>query len=145
LYLSAVSPISQAQVSLYHASTLINQVVTDGDGQFVFEGVTASNGTLIVRARGFAQAEQRWSGWSATKSEPSALVIVLAPASLAEQVTVTAARTETRLGETAASVVVLTTKELSTTAAVTLDDALRQVPGFQLFRRSGSRSANPTL
>src|SRR5918911_1366511 len=30
------------------------------------------------------------------------------------------------------------------TAATTLDDALRQLPGFQLFRRSGSRTANPT-
>jgi outer membrane receptor protein involved in Fe transport len=135
------SPIPQAQVSLYHASTLIHQVITGDDGQFIFEGVIAGDITLLVRARGFAQSEQRWR---AIKSEPPALVFVLSPASLAEQVMVTATRTETRLGETAASVVVLTTEELSTTAAVTLDDALRQVPGFQLFRRSGSRNANPT-
>src|ERR671929_131193 len=30
------------------------------------------------------------------------------------------------------------------TSAATLDDALRQVPGFTLFRRTGSRVANPT-
>jgi outer membrane receptor protein involved in Fe transport len=58
--------------------------------------------------------------------------------------TVTAARTETRVGDTAASVAVLSTEDLATTAALTLDDALRQVPGFSLFRRSGSRTANPT-
>jgi outer membrane receptor protein involved in Fe transport len=39
---------------------------------------------------------------------------------------------------------VLTADDLSTTAALTLDDALRQAPGFSLFRRSGSRTANPT-
>ena len=70
--------------------------------------------------------------------------IVLAPSPLAEQLTVTATRTETRVGETAASVVTLTPEELLTSAAVTLDDALRQVPDFQLFRRSGSLTANPT-
>jgi len=46
--------------------------------------------------------------------------------------------------KTAASIVVLGQKELETTAAMTLDDSLRQVPGFSLFRRSGSRTANPT-
>lgn len=61
-----------------------------------------------------------------------------------DEITVTATRTEQRLGETAASVVVLSSEELAATAAPTVDDALRQVPGFSLFRRSGSRFANPT-
>src|SRR4028118_2104716 len=61
-----------------------------------------------------------------------------------DEITVTATRTAQRLGETAASVVVLSSKELAATAAPTVDDALRQVPGFSLFRRSGSRFANPT-
>jgi outer membrane receptor protein involved in Fe transport len=39
---------------------------------------------------------------------------------------------------------VVDAEALATTAAATIDDALRQVPGFTLFRRSGSRSANPT-
>ncbi|HEX7182648.1 MAG TPA: TonB-dependent receptor [Thermoanaerobaculia bacterium] len=63
---------------------------------------------------------------------------------VSEELTVTATRTEQRLGETAASVVVLSAEELAATAAPTVDDALRQVPGFSLFRRSGSRFANPT-
>lgn len=61
-----------------------------------------------------------------------------------DEVTVTATRTERRLADTAASVVVLSSEELESTAAGTVDDALRQVPGFSLFRRSGSRFANPT-
>ncbi|HYJ45675.1 MAG TPA: TonB-dependent receptor, partial [Pyrinomonadaceae bacterium] len=44
----------------------------------------------------------------------------------------------------AASLATLSRADLATTGAVTLDDALRQVPGFTLFRRSGSRTANPT-
>ncbi len=66
------------------------------------------------------------------------------PQVITEELTVTATRTERRLGDTAASVVVLSAQEISSTAAPTLDDALRQVPGFSLFRRSGSRFANPT-
>jgi outer membrane receptor protein involved in Fe transport len=39
---------------------------------------------------------------------------------------------------------VISSQELLTTAAVTLDDALKLVPGFTLFRRTSSRAANPT-
>ncbi len=60
------------------------------------------------------------------------------------EITVTATRTETRLADSPASVVVLSREALTATAAPTADDALRQVPGFTLFRRAGSRTANPT-
>ena len=71
------------------------------------------------------------------------LVLVLQP-SRREDVTVTAGRTPTRLGDTAERVIVLGRSDLASSAALTLDDTLRQVPGFSLFRRSGSRVANPT-
>src|SRR5689334_19869696 len=61
-----------------------------------------------------------------------------------DSITVTATRTPTRLADTPASVVVLDKTALATAPAPTLDDALRQVPGFALFRRTGSRAANPT-
>ena len=65
-------------------------------------------------------------------------------AQVTETITVTATRTETRVADTPASVVVLSRETLEATAAPTLDDALRQVAGFTLFRRTGSRVANPT-
>ncbi len=68
-----------------------------------------------------------------------------APPEFEDRITVTATRTETRLGDTAASVAVLTRADLAAAAAPALDDALRQVPGFSLFRRSASRFANPTI
>jgi len=41
-------------------------------------------------------------------------------------------------------VIQLTSTDVVATPALTLDDKLRQVPGFSLFRRSSSRIANPT-
>ena len=109
---------------------------TSADGSFSFEA--AGEGRLVVTAPGFAEVEGRWS---ATATEP--LELVLRPAR-SEEVTVTAGRTRTRLGDTAESVVVLGRADIAASAALTLDDTLRQVPGFGLFRRSGSRVANPT-
>ena len=43
-----------------------------------------------------------------------------------------------------AAVTTLTTADLEASPAATLDDALRSVPGFSLFRRTSSRVANPT-
>jgi iron complex outermembrane receptor protein len=76
---------------------------------------------------------------AAVVDDPSA-----APALRAEQVTVTATREESQVADAPASVAVLSSAALAATAAPTVDDALRQVVGFSLFRRSGSRYANPT-
>lgn len=72
------------------------------------------------------------------------LLAALLLAQTADTITVTATRTETRVADTPASVVVLSREALQESAAPTLDDALRQVAGFTLFRRTGSRVANPT-
>ena len=68
---------------------------------------------------------------------------VLSPQS-SETITVTATRTPTRLADTPASVVVLDKTAIAASPAPAVDDVLRQVPGFALFRRTGSRTANPT-
>ena len=56
----------------------------------------------------------------------------------------TAAREEARVADTPASVAIVPAAALRVTASGFLDDALRQVVGFSLFRRTGSRTANPT-
>lgn len=136
----AGAPITGAEVTFSSKSLAATQT-TNAEGRFVFADVSSDNGRLAVRARGFATVER---AWSANDSTSVPLNITLAPAPVSEQVTVTAERTETRVSDTAASVVVLSAEDISTTGALTLDDALRQVPGFSLFRRSGSRTANPT-
>ena len=78
---------------------------------------------------------------------PIILLFVALPAfaqTASDTITVTATRTETRIADTPSSVVVLSRETIENSAAGTLDDALRQVPGFTLFRRTGSRVANPT-
>jgi outer membrane receptor protein involved in Fe transport len=135
------APIVRAEVTLGSEAGVIAKETTDADGRFKIETATTRDATLSVRAQGFAQFENKVSS---IKTNLLGMEIVLAPAPLSEQVTVTATRTETRLGDTAASIVSISSTELTTTAAATLDDALRQVPGFSLFRRSGSRTANPT-
>jgi outer membrane receptor protein involved in Fe transport len=132
--------ISRASVTVSAAST-VKEVQSDAEGRFRFEAAPGTIITLTVTAPGFARLERRVD---ANAVDATQLRLVLAPASVLEQVTVTAARTATRISETAASIASLGPEELQTTAALTLDDALRQVPGFSLFRRSGSRSANPT-
>ncbi len=63
---------------------------------------------------------------------------------LAETIVVTAARAEQELGQVTSSVSVVTGDEVRASAAVTLDDTLRRVPGFSLFRRNSSMVAHPT-
>jgi outer membrane cobalamin receptor len=63
---------------------------------------------------------------------------------VAPEIVVTAPRWGLPHREMAASIAALDAAALEATAALTVDDALRQVPGFTLFRRSGSRTANPT-
>src|SRR5689334_20960169 len=77
------------------------------------------------------------------------LILILAQSSVlspqsSDSITVTATRTETRLTDTPSSVVILNRDAINVSPATTIDDSLRQIPGFTLFRRSGSRTANPT-
>ncbi len=66
------------------------------------------------------------------------------PASIREEVVVTINRTETKIGDTPASIVTFSRREITSSAAPTIDDVLRQAVGFSIFRRSSSRNANPT-
>ncbi|MBI2678525.1 MAG: TonB-dependent receptor [Candidatus Koribacter versatilis] len=107
---------------------------TDDAGSFRLDGVAAPLEVAITK-EGFSAARVRWNG--------APLEVRMVPAHT-ENITVTAERTAVPLEDAAADVVLLSSDKIASTAAVTVDDALRQVPGFSLFRRSGSRVANPT-
>jgi outer membrane receptor protein involved in Fe transport len=106
------------------------------DGRFALDEAFA-DGTLRVRAEGFAELVAPLNAAEAT------LRVVLQPRPLTESVTVTASRGAAGV-DTAASASIVSSAELLTTAAGAIDDALRNTPGFSLFRRSSSRVANPT-
>jgi outer membrane receptor protein involved in Fe transport len=61
-----------------------------------------------------------------------------------EPVVVSAGRVEQALQDVPSNVTVLTREDIERSAARTVDDLLRQIPGFSLFRRSSSLVANPT-
>jgi len=115
------------------------QTLAGADGHFALDapGNDGDRLTIIVRAAGFAEQQER------VPADVRELTISLKPASLVEAVTVTASRgaIESATPEVAS---VITAETLASTPAPMLDDQLKSVPGFSLFRRSSSRVANPT-
>jgi outer membrane receptor protein involved in Fe transport len=120
----------------HQASTSTN---TDDRGLFSFSGVSAASGTISVTAHGFTAAQASWNAPGNMHLE-----IVLKPSAPGEQVTVSTARTGIRLSEAPGSMILLSTPDITATPALRVDDQLRQVPGFSLFRRSSSRTSNAT-
>lgn len=133
------APVANSAVSLLQSQNVISQTTTNSTGSFSLETKGANNLTLRVAASGFATFEKPLS-----ELTTAPLQIVLQPADVQADVTISITRTETRLAETPASVVVLNRQMIEQSAAQTVDDALRQVPGFTLFRRSSSKTSNPT-
>lgn len=117
--------------------------VLDGMGKRL--GRTAADGRVIfsctvpcrtqIRAEGFAPGRLTMTGNAS---------ISLEVASAFQQATVTAYRTPLGELESPASTRLLTETELKSSAAVTMDDKMRELPGVELFRRSSSLVANPT-
>lgn len=113
-----------------------DRTVTDGNGAFSFASMT---GRLRVSASGFAPATLKVER---ARTEP--ITITLEPSAVVGNVNVSVTGDETRQTDAAASIAVITVESLGVTAARTVDDTIRQVAGFQLFRRSSSRTTNPT-
>lgn len=134
-------PVAEMEIRIIFASGKELTCSKDTSGGFACPVNLDESFTVVIQAEGFPILRQKYDlpqDFSENKR------FRLSPAPLREEVLVTANRTRTRLGETAASIVSLSREELSTTAAPAIDDKLRQVAGFSLFRRTGSRHANPT-
>ena len=134
------APVAGAEVHL-NANAFSATCTSDSGGRFSFPSVPGTNGTIHVHALGFAPLARAWDSVAGPTVE---LQLVLSIASREERLVITATRIETRLGDVAGSAVALDSVDLGATPALTIDDTLRQIPGFTLFRRSGSRTANPT-
>lgn len=113
-------------------------VTTASDGTWS-SSVPPGPGNVEVRATapGFAPSTQ-------TVTLPSSAIrFVLRPAAIAEAITVSAETSATRLAIDS-SVTSLDRTSIAAAPALRLDDQLRSVPGFSLFRRTSSAVANPT-
>lgn len=127
---SSGSPISGARV-LNAAGTLLGR--TSADGRATFFCVVPCH--TLIRAEGFASGRLMMTGDTS---------VSLGVAASFQQTTVTAYRTPLGDLESPASTRLLTEIALRSSAAVTMDDKLRELPGVELFRRSSSLVANPT-
>ncbi|MEK7855177.1 MAG: carboxypeptidase regulatory-like domain-containing protein, partial [Acidobacteriota bacterium] len=133
------APIDAASVVLFEGNFQRSKTETDGEGRFSFPAVIGMRSRLSVTAKGFAPFERDLKNDGVRD-----FTIVLRPAAVGAEVTVSITRTETRLSETPASVVVLSREQLDASASQSIDDSLRQIAGFSLFRRSSSKTTNPT-
>jgi outer membrane receptor protein involved in Fe transport len=93
---------------------------------------------LAVHAQGFAEKVVTIS-----PAERQVLA-VLSPRAVGETMVVTASRSPLENNDLPISQTSKTQAEIVFAPALTVDDKLRQVAGFSLFRRSGSQTANPT-
>ena len=112
--------------------------------------ITSADGTWsVVAPPGPGDVEVRVTASGLTTSTrvvtlPSgALRFELRPAAIAEAITVSAETSATRLA-IESSVTSFDRRSIATAPALRLDDQLRTVPGFSLFRRTSSAVANPT-
>jgi outer membrane receptor protein involved in Fe transport len=126
-----------------HGAALAGAAVEDATGKLL--GRTDSYGKLAiackapcslrVSAAGFAEKALQLSNTTTVRLELGAN---------SEQITVTAYRAPLGSLESPVTTRLLTETALNTTASVTLDGEMRQLPGVELFRRSSSLVANPS-
>ena len=110
-------------------------VVSDAGGCTTLD--VGTQATVEITKEGFRRAVQTLGG-------ESEVTVVMQVAGAVEEVEITAARSPLALDASASSIRTMTGEQLREAPGYTLDDRLRQVAGFQLFRRTSSWVANPT-
>jgi outer membrane receptor protein involved in Fe transport len=133
------APIAGAEIRLEAPAAEAAAALTRADGTFELTLPGDRPGSLGVSCAGFVT----WRTRLADLAPDDDLRVVLQPAGYSEAVLVTASRTDARPTDPVTPTSVLTSSDLALQNGA-LDDALRTVPGFSLFRRSSSRVANPT-
>lgn len=124
-------------------SAVAGAQVTSASGKPL--GTTDESGNVNLRCVAPCRVQVSAPGFSVQALTISAATAIrLSPEVNMEQVTVTAYRAPLGELESPATTRVLSLRALRNTAAITLDDQLRQLPGVELFRRSSSLVANPT-
>jgi outer membrane receptor protein involved in Fe transport len=123
------NPIAGAQITSGSGDLL---ATTDADGRFT---LSANAGTVAIQASHFAPASVSIAGQATLRIQLEHPF---------EDVTVTAYRSPLSSLDSPASTRIMTAQALRQAAGLPLDDKLRTIPGFELFRRSSSLVANPT-
>ena len=139
---SSGAAVRGAQVRI-EAGSYQQTVVTDADGRFILPEVPVRSATITVSSCNTKTLQRTWKG------EPDLHFVVPIEACCCSciceihTILVSATKTDVSLEDSPADAVALGSDHLAATPALSLDDVLREVPGFNLFRRNSSRTANP--
>jgi outer membrane cobalamin receptor len=131
------STIPGATIQLDVGGAIILETKTASDGRFTFGIVSRDGVQLIVSAPGFTRYVLTMSADARQN-----MTITLEPAAFFEAVQVTSTRSDVPATDPTVTAAVFPASELMTSAQLSIDDALKLVPGFTLF--PSSRVANPT-
>jgi outer membrane receptor protein involved in Fe transport len=124
-------------------SALAGATVMDTSGKVL--GRSTGDGSLAIACAAPCSLSIAAPGFSDQKLQLTADATVrLKLADATEQVTVTAYRTPLAGLESPATTRVLSESALSSSAAITMDGKIRQLPGAELYRRTSSLVANPS-
>ena len=127
------SAIAGARVAVRGDSS--SAVTSDAGGCAVLTG--DAHAMVEITRRGFGSVVRELG-------DESQAMVVMRVATAVQEVEVTSARSPLALDASASSVRTVTKEQLREAPGFTLDDRLREVAGFQLFRRTSSWVANPT-
>jgi outer membrane receptor protein involved in Fe transport len=134
-------PVAGALVVLTARQGNVNKTAETSSGTVRIDGLAPEVYELRVQAAGFTTTTTTVD----LRTESATSVEVrLEAAGIAEQIVVTATRSERPMNDIPASVSVVTREEIEASPALVADDVLRQVPTFSLFRRTSSLVAQPT-
>ena len=119
----------------------LSRTASSSNERFSLAGLMPGAYTLRVSASGFQVQDV---AVDVTTEMTQTVEVRLRPAGYAEQLVVTATRSEQLITDVPASVNIVSNEQIERSPAVVADDVLRQVPTFSLFRRTSSLAANPT-
>lgn len=114
---------------------------SDAEGRFSFSDLPAGSYEIHVELHRFERLTQVVE---VKAGETTSVSLTLSLVPLTETITVSATRTQQRLGDVPVYVSVLTRDDVKQSVALTVDDLLKQVPTFSLFRRTSSLVSHPT-
>jgi outer membrane receptor protein involved in Fe transport len=130
--------VADANVRVQIGGTVAADVRTDAEGRFQ-AGVRADGARdVVVTAPGFAPFS------TTVPAGEQTVQVTLQAAPFFEAVNVTSSRADVARVDPTSTVTVISSTELLNSGPLAIDDALKTIPGFALFRRTSSRNSNPT-
>lgn len=130
--------VADATVRVQIAGSVAGETQTDAGGRFEVAVTADGARDLVVTAPGFAPSS------TSVPAGERTVDVTLQAAPFFEAVNVTSSRTDVARVDPTSTVTVMSSTELLNSGALAIDDALKTIPGFTLFRRTSSRNANPT-